>query len=429
MKMQSKTRKRALYVGLGLAVIIVIAVVLFESSRLTQKDQYQFAEITKGTLESTISSTGTLVPVTQVEVGTQVSGIIDRVLVDFNDQVKKGQVLAVLDTVLLRVAVNDAESGVKKAAAQLEEAQENYKRSKDLYDRQMLSQADLLTVKVALRTAEATLGSAQASLDRARQNFRYAIIRSPIDGTVTARTVEAGQTVAASFSTPTLFTIAEDLSKMEILALVDESDIGQIRQGQEVRFDVQAYAGKKFTGTVKQIRLQPTTVSNVVNYTVVIEASNPEHLLLPGMTATIDFVVDRKSDVLLLPNAAFRFQPGEAEVERATQRMRDQMASLPDSVRNGMRARRGSRGEQGGDMSAQRSSSDIRTVWYLDDRGLLATARVVTGMTDGTNTEIVRARNLKEGSKVITGTVQAGETASRNVGSPSRPPTFGPRGF
>jgi HlyD family secretion protein len=427
--MQAQTKKRALTLGLVLVVLIAIAVVLFGSSSLGQKDQYQFAEITKGTLESTISSTGTLVPVTQVEVGTQVSGIIDRVLADFNDQVKKGQVLAVLDTVLLRVAVNDAESGVKKAAAQLEEAQENYKRSKDLYDRQMLSQADLLTTKVALRTAEATLGSAQASLDRARQNFRYAIIRSPIDGTVTARNVEAGQTVAASFSTPTLFTIAEDLSKMEILALVDESDIGQIRQGQQVRFDVQSYPGKKFTGTVKQIRLQPTTVSNVVNYTVVISAGNPERLLLPGMTATIDFVVDRKSDVLLVPNAAFRFQPSEAEVEQASKRMREQMNALPDSVRNAMRGRRGMGGGQNGEIASQRSSSNIRTVWYLDDKGHLAMARVVAGMTDGTNTEIVRSRNLKEGSKVITGTLQATETASRSGGSQPQPPRFGPRGF
>jgi HlyD family secretion protein len=417
-------RKRVLYLGILAVVLIGVSYLLLGSSASTS--QYLFATVTRGNIESTISSTGTLTPVTQVEVGTQVSGIIDRVLVDFNDHVRKGQVLAVLDTLLLHVAVTDAESGLKKAEAQLEEAQANFKRSNDLYKREMISESDFLTTKVALKTAEAEMESARSSRDRARQNMKYAIIRAPIDGTVTSRNVEAGQTVAASFSTPTLFMIAEDLSKMQILALVDESDIGQIRDGQDVKFDVQAYPDKKFSGKVKQIRLQPTTVSNVVNYTVVVEAANPDHLLLPGMTATVDFVVAHKSDVLLVPNTALRFQPSDKEMEQIRKHMQERLAALPDSVKSEFRGRRNA-GGQGGERNG-RNGANVRNVFYLDAQGNPVMARAVTGMTDGTNTEIVRSRGLEEGTSIIVGTA---ETASNGTTAPTnqRQPGFGPRGF
>ncbi len=425
-------RKRMLYIGVPLLVLIGISYLLLGSSAST--GQYTFAKVTRGSIESTISSSGTLAPVTQVEVGTQVSGIIDRVMVDFNDHVRKGQILAVLDTLLLHVAVTDAESGLKKAEAQLEEAQANFRRSSDLFKREMISESDFLTTKVALKTAEAGMESARSARDRARQNMRYAIIRAPIDGTVTSRNVEAGQTVAASFSTPTLFTIAEDLSKMQILALVDESDIGQIKDGQDVRFDVQAYPNKKFSGAVKQIRLQPTTVSNVVNYTVVIEAANPDHLLLPGMTATVDFIVEHKSDVLLVPNTALRFQPSEKEMEQIRKKMQERFAALPDSLKNGFRGRRnldgqGRQGQQefGGQGGGGRyGGANIRNVFILDPRGNLAMVRVVTGTTDGINTEIVRSRDLEEGTSIIVGSA---ETASNAGSTAQQQPRFGPRGF
>ncbi len=249
-----------------------------------------------------------------MEVGTQVSGIIDKVYADFNDRVHKGQIIALVDTSLLKLAVTDAESNLLKALAQYEEARENHQRSVELYNRGLISKADYQPVKTSLRTAEASLAAAHAAMERANRNLKYAIIRSPIDGTVTARNVEEGQTVAASFSTPTLFTIAQDLSKMEIKAMVDESDIGQIKKDQPVRFTVQAYPQKTFEGKVKQVRVQPTTASNVVNYTVVVSADNPGNLLLPGMTATVDFIVEKKTNVTLVPNAALRFEPTEKQL-------------------------------------------------------------------------------------------------------------------
>ena len=283
-------------------------------------ENYTFVSITKGSLESTISSSGTVNPVTEITVGTQVSGTIEKVFVDFNDKVRKGQIIAVLDSSLLRMSVTVAEADRLKANALLEEAQFNYKRSNDLASKDLLAESDFQTVKTALKTAQAGSMNAGAALQRAVKNLNYSIIRSPITGTVTSRNIEAGQTVAASFTTPTLFTIAEDLSKMEITAAVDESDIGQIKIGQSVRFSVQAYPAMTFVGVVKQVRLKPTTASNVVNYTVVISAANADALLLPGMTATVSFIIEHKTDVLIVANAALRFQPTDNAKAEALKR-------------------------------------------------------------------------------------------------------------
>lgn len=276
-----KLSKRWLFViSVAVLATILTAYLLYRSSS-TKVGGYTLVTITKGNLESTISTTGTLSPVTQVEVGTQVSGTIDKVLVDFNDHVKKNQIIAIVDDHLLKLAVVDAESGCMKAEAQLEETQSILKQNTELSAKGLLSESELQVVKTTHKIAQASLVSARASLERAQRNLKYAIIRSPIDGTVTTRNVEAGQTVAASFSTPTLFIIAQDLSKMEIKALVDESDIGEIKDGQAVRFTVQAYPNRTFKGVVQQVRFQPTTTSNVVNYTVVVSADNQDHVLFP----------------------------------------------------------------------------------------------------------------------------------------------------
>ena len=225
------------------------------------------------------------------------------------------------------MAVNDVKADLLKAEAQFDEAQFSYKRDEQLFAKGLMSESDFQTVKTTLKTAEAGLMTARTALQRAIQNLNYAIIRSPINGTVTARSVEAGQTVAASFSTPTLFTIAQDLSKMEIKASVDESDIGQIKVGQAARFTVQAYPAETFEGKVKQIRLEPTTSSNVVNYTVVVSADNKDNLLLPGMTATVEFVIDHKTDVLVVANSALRFQPSDKDLAEAQKRMQSRSAA------------------------------------------------------------------------------------------------------
>jgi len=396
-------------------------------------DGYKLGVVTRGNLENIISSTGVLSPVTTVEIGTQVSGTIANVLVDFNDQVKQGQLLAVLDTVLLKASVLEAEAGLERMEAQLEQAQSDYNRYKSLFDQSLVSEAEFLPYSVALKTARAQVKSSQAALDRAENNLKYAVIRSPISGTVIERNVEAGQTVAASLSTPTLFLIAQDLSRMEILADVDESDIGQVKEGQTVKFEVPAYPDEAFTGTVSQVRLQPVTVSNVVTYTVVAEANNDRNLLLPGMTAVIDFVIDEREDVLLVPNTALRFQPSEDVVAAFMERRRAEMEALPDSLK----ARLPGRGQgsasgagQAGTGSAAGASApkDFGRVWVLDEDGQPAMAPLRTGISDGTNTEVIASRELEENMRVILGTAKEGSTntTSSNRGFSGGPP---PRGF
>ncbi|MBN1213113.1 MAG: efflux RND transporter periplasmic adaptor subunit, partial [candidate division Zixibacteria bacterium] len=326
--------KKVIYIAI-LAVIVIVAYFVIKSMNGSAAAAYQFTAVTRGDLESTITATGTLSPVTTVDVGTQVSGTIDSVFVDYNDNVKQGQLLAVLDTLLLKMAVLDAESNVEKAEATLEEVKATYERSLQLFDKKMISDADLLSSEVDVKTQEASVKSARVSLQRARRNLEYAVIRSPISGTVISKDVETGQTVAASFSTPTLFKIAEDLSRMEILVDVDESDIGLIKAGQAVRFEVQAYSNKVFTGTVTKVRMQPEVVSNVVTYTVVVAAANDENLLLPGMTATVDFIIEHKSDVLLVSNKALRFTPSDEQVLEFRERRRAEMENLPDSLKAG----------------------------------------------------------------------------------------------
>ncbi len=355
--------------------------------------RYEFATLERGDLENVITGTGTLSAVGTVEVGTQVSGTIDCILVDFNDRVTKGRVLAALDTTMLSAAVHDAEAGVVRSQAQYEQAQRDLQRNQQLFEREFVSEETLQNARTAAAVSYATLLSARAALNRARVNLAYAVIKSPIDGTVIQRNVEPGQTVAASFSTPTLFLIAEDLSKMEIHGLVDESDIGQIEVGQPVRFTVEAYLDETFEGTVRQIRLQPETIQNVVNYTVIIDAANEKGLLYPGMTATVDFIVERVEDALLVPNKALRLQPTTGMVAELRKSMKEKMSQLPDSVRAAVEQRSGERGrgESGGPagfLGRGDGRGDIGRLWYLDERGSLRLARIRKGATDGVRTAI-----------------------------------------
>jgi len=397
------------------------------------KVQMQYGTVSRGDLENTISCSGTLSPVTTVDVGTQVSGTIDQVYVDYNDIVKKGQLLAVLDTFLLKASLQDAEAGVERAEADLEQARADYARGEQLFEKKLIAEADYLTLEITVKSRKASLKSARATQDRARSNLDYAYIYSPIDGTVIENNIEEGQTVASSLSAPTLFLIAEDLSHMEILADVDESDIGEIKVGQDTRFEVPAYSDKIFTGQVTQIRLQPELVSNVVTYTVVIDADNDEGLLLPGMTATVDFITQQKSDILIVPNAALRIQPTEdmlATMKERRQQMRPEgadsaAAEANRSLRPGRRAAGGQRPD------------NMSMVWFLDDNEQLMMEPVLTGMTDGSNTEILRSRTLDEGTQIVTA-ITGGNTATATnktqggliSGPPSggRPPG-GPRGF
>ncbi len=411
--------KKKFYIG-GIVIILALVLIyfLFLKNNNAQTNKFVFAQVTRGDLSTTITSTGTLQAVSTVDVGTQVSGKIDKIFVDYNSNVKRGEILAILDTTNLALQVNNAIINLQKAQAQYEVSKAQFERDKTLYDKSFLSELDFVTSKSNYETADANLKSAKTSLAQAKTNLGYAFIYSPINGKILNRNVEEGQTVAASLSAPTLFTIAEDLSKMQILANVDESDIGQIKVGQEAKFTVQAYPDKQFTGKVVQIRLGSSVISNVVNYTVVVNAENDDKLLLPGMTATIDFYVDNRTDVLMIPNSALRFQPTEQMRNDYMARMQKERENLPDSIKqrfqglggngNGSQNRMGGFGSGSGNRSRG-------TFWYVDENGNPAMGFAQLGLSDGKNTEIVRSRFLKEGTKVITGFETADDNKSQNT--------------
>ncbi len=438
----AEARNRKRFGGKWLVIVLVVAAIaaaaavtaVLKGRGRSVQSQFQLQEITRGNLENVVSSTGVIEAVGTVEIGTQVSGAISRICVDFNDQVRAGQLLAVLDTVPLRASVLDAQASLKRAEAQLEKAAYDYRQNLPLYERGLVSESEFMTMKIAVPTQEASVQSARAALDRAEFNFANALIRSPISGTVIERTVERGQTVAASFNTPKLFLIAENLSRVEIHAEVDESDIGQIRNDLSVRFEVPAYPDKLFDGTVKQIRLQPTVEQNVVNYTVIVDAANTDGLLLPGMTATVDFLVEQRENVLLVPNAALQFQATAEMQEEARKQMEKRLASAPDSIKARFAAR-SERGGSGGLAGAAGGSAagsggtagggsmaDMGRVWYVDVDGKYAAALFRKGATDGKFTEVLRSRDLKEGMQVILGYAPDNPDKKKARGSQS----FGP---
>lgn len=366
-------KRRARNLILLLLALAVLAPVLwwwltdFEGQSPTRN--YLTTTLTRGDLSLTVSSTGTLAAVETVAVGTEVSGTVARVLVDYNDQVHQGQVLAELKPTLFNAAVSNAQGAVDQASAGLELARIELERNQPLFEQGYLSAQEFLPYRINYQRAAAAFSSAQAGLVQAQTNLANSIILSPITGTVIERSVDAGQTVAASLNTPTLFVLARDLISMRIEAAVDETDIGQIRQGQAVRFSVQTWPERTFTGTVSQIRLQPQTVQNVVTYTVIVATENPEGLLLPGMTATVDFIIEQAENVWLVPNAALRFQPLDPAVEPVG---------------------------KGADATA------AARVYLLDAQGKIQPHRVIAGISDGLHTQ-VSGEGLREGLRVVTG--------------------------
>ncbi|HSD74749.1 MAG TPA: efflux RND transporter periplasmic adaptor subunit [Steroidobacteraceae bacterium] len=417
-------------IGVAFALVAVAAVWAYRHSHEDEASPYRFATVERGDLEAIVSATGKLSAVTTVQVGTQVSGQIEKILVDFNDRVKQGQLIARIDPTLQEQAVRDAQAGVERNQAELEQAQREYDRNLQLFERKVLTEIEFNTAKYALAVARANVKSAQVTLDRARKNLAYTEIYAPIDGIVVERNVDVGQTVAASLNTPQLFLIANDLAHMQILASVDESDIGMIRDGQSVRFSVQAYPNVTFQGTVQQVRLQSATVENVVNYTVVVAVENPDAKLLPGMTATVEFVTGSVSNALLVPNAALRFRPSEAmlaEVRGA----RSGSENAPAGQRRSRESRGAGAAEPGS--ASQRGNGTGRRpanaamLWYLDDGGKLAMARARTGITDGQRTQI-ESDALHEGMQIIVGVTQAAQNETSNPfqapmqAGPQRPP-------
>ncbi len=371
--------------------------------------QFRTAPVVRTSIKSTVSATGTLSAVRTVQVGTQASGQISKIYVDFNDKVKQGQLLARIDPTLQEQAVEDAQAQLEKAQAQLTQAQDDYTRNKQMLDARVITPQEFETVQSTFSVQQATVKSAQIALDRARQNLSYTNIYAPIDGQIVERDVDVGQTVAASLSAPQLFLIANDMSEMQILASVDESDIGQIKEGQPVQFTVQSYPGQTFTGTVKQVRLQSTTTDNVVNYTAVIGVKNPDGKLLPGMTATVQFLTAAANNALTVPNAALRIKPTAEMLAQAG--IKSPTAGASGSATTGARPAGATASATAGTGGGARTGytkragtgavSSVATLWTVDSTGTLHPVRVHTGLSDGTKT-VVTGQGLTENMQVIT---------------------------
>jgi len=403
-------------VGIAAAAGIGYAVTRGNSSENTS---FRLVPVERGDLVSTVNSTGTLGAVSTVQVGTQVSGQIAHLYADFNDRVRQGQLIAQLDTTLLVQAVRVAQADMARAQADLSQKQFLLGQATTLKNSDAMTETDFRAADYNVQMSRAGVTSAQASLERAEQNLQYATIRAPINGVVIERNVDVGQTVAASLSAPQLFLIAEDLSRMQILVSVDESDIGLIHDGQTANFTVQAYQTRVFQGTVNQVRMQSKTTENVVNYTVVVSVSNRDGALLPGMTATVSFEVAKAENVLKVANAALRFRAtdemmAQLRAERAasgdtTSRRprRDSTAARPDGARF-------AGGAEGARPSGANRPAGVTQLWYLDASGKVGMLPVRTGITDGSLTEItpLGGRPFPDGAQAIAGITTGPQTAT-----------------
>ena len=383
---------------------------------------FRLVQVELGDIEVLVSSTGVLGAITTVEVGTQVSGQIAAIMVDFNDRVVQGQLIARIDPTLLEQEVRMSEVSLARGQAELGQRQREFERAEQLFDEQALNEAEFGLAEYTFALARANHRTAELGLERAQRNLGYSEIRAPINGVVIERNVDVGQTVAASLSAPQLFLIAEDLSQMEIQVSVDESDIGLIREDQPVRFTVQAYPDSAFEGMVRQVRLQSTTAENVVNYTVVVDVVNDSGMLLPGMTATVDFVIETATNVLRVSNSALRFRPtNEMIVQVQTGRTEGESASGGLGTRAPNGAGSGERGGGGG----QGNGSAPNVIWTVDSTGTLSVLRVRAGASDGRSTEII-GEGVVAGMQVIVGVVH-GEQVNASSPFQSQQPQVGPR--
>jgi len=392
--MAKRNKKKKFPWLLVIIILIVIPVVYLKFIRSEKENEttYETSQISVMDIESLVSSTGTLSAVGTVEVGTQVSGEIDSILVDYNDIVHKDQVLAILDRTTLKSSYRDAQASLKRANAQYELMQVKFANDSTLYANDYISSYEYKSTETDLINAETNLVSAEISLEKADQNLNeYAIIRSPIDGLVISREIEEGQTVQASMSAPTLFILAEGLEQMEIEALVDESDIGLIKHGQNIRFTVEAYPDIEFSGEVNQVRLQSKAVSDVVHYTVICSADNSSGVLLPGMTATIDFIVDSRQQVQAVSNSSLSITMPESVLAEMQAEMKKKMANKERPVR-------GKRPER----NTESDSDNIGVLWYMAEDGSFGRAMVEKGMNDGIHTEILKIHHLPENAQIIT---------------------------
>ena len=358
-------KNKKLWISIGAIVLVALAVWLLSGGKKEQTVEFETAKVEKQNISTSITATGTIEPVTSVTVGTQVSGIVSKLYVDYNSVVKKGQVIAELDKTNLTSELNRAKADLTSAQSTLNYETANFNRYQTLFDKGLVSANDYESARLSYEKARQTVASSRESVQKAQTNLGYATITSPIDGVVLSKAVEEGQTVAASFNTPELFTIAQDLTDMRVIADIDEADIGGVKEGQRVTFTVDAFPEDRFEGQVTQVRQQATTSSNVVTYEVVISAPNKDLKLKPGLTANVTIFTIEKNNVLAAPAKALRFIPNEALL---------------------------SKDQQIEDIEAKNK------VWTLEGNTFKAHA-VETGTTNGMLTEIVSG--ISEGTEVL----------------------------
>jgi HlyD family secretion protein len=465
--------KKKLVIG---AVILVVAAGIILGFSLFKKDkssenQYRTEALTKGDIEALVVTSGTVNPVDIIDIGSQVSGKIIKLYADFNSVVTAGQIVAELDQDILKSKVEQNEASYNSRLASLEQAKVNlenakkkWDRTQDLFSRDLVSfeeketaEANYIGAKVGLQQSEASLAQQKSALDQSKVDLSYAIIRSPIDGTVINRVVNIGQTVAASYQAPVLFKVASDLTKMQVKCAVDEADIGRVKEGLKARFSVDAFQGEVFNGEILQVRNSPTTSQNVVTYEVIINASNPEKKLRPGMTATVSIITGEARGVIKIPNAALRFTPNlpKEELDKLLEEMRAtlmanrqaQTPGQPGGKPEGQPAQQAV-APQGGETAApaerrpnfatmtpeQRQQFAQRMnrrggsqVWILEDTGKIRPIPVRTGITDNSYTALAGGDLLKEGMKIILGSGAATATTNQGrIGGPGMMMMGGP---
>lgn len=364
-------KRKTILIAVAAILIVAVAVQMpkFAASD-KQPTSYQFEKVKKGSIEKTVTATGTIEPILQVEVGTQVSGVISKLYVDYNSRVKRGQLLAEIDRTVLESEVTSRRADLNSNKSEYDYQKKNFDRVAGLYAKSLISQKEYETAEYQYSKAKAAYDKSRSDMLKAKTNLSYASICSPIDGVVLSRAVDEGQTVAASFNTPTLFTIANDLEKMRVIANVDEADIGEVKAGQRVTFTVDAFPDDVFNGEVTQVRLESTTVSNVVTYKVVVNAPNPQLKLKPGLTANITIITSERSNILVVPSKAFRFNPSEGATGKSN------------------------------------PAADIKTLWVKTAKGI-SPQKVKVGITDGVSTEVVSG--LRAGDAIAVSVLSGSE--------------------
>lgn len=401
-----KKKKTITITVIILAILLAVIAFMFFHHK---EDTYAWkaAPIRKGNITILVKATGTINPDTTVQVGTQVTGIVWKLLADYNSKVKRGQIIAVIDTTFLHASKVTAEAALKSAQANLQQAKWTYDRDKILLNEKVIAPSDFETAQTNLAVARASEVSAQANLNRALINLQYAVITAPVTGTVISRDVELGQTVVSNFNSVTLFSIANDLTKMQVQADVDEADIGQVKVGQKVTFTVDAYPEQIFRGTVRQVRLQPVTVQNVVNYIVIINVNNKDLKLMPGMTANISINVKEQDNILKVPVNALTFTPPQKYIQKhpsiaGTRELNMNNSREQDIIEN----------------SGAYVKQTSGFVWVIKDNQIHP-VKVKLGLSDGNYTEV--SGNIRPGEWVATGVSTGGYSEAGPARSPFMP--------